>query len=197
MDKKANKPHNAANPLSTTRRVIWYALRTLLVICAVLALCYAVFTEAMYISNMYIVTTEGMALRAEAILKAGSRSDLEQYFTEEQLNGDYMLYAGTYDDYTVDSYDYRYQIKSVKVLPWSSTGSITYVERIPSITATADVDAEESAAPAWTAVRYEVVLSKVEGRWLISALTVLEEDPPEEVLPTPDYGQLEGASAEP
>ena len=192
MDKKAKNEHTSANPLSTTRRVIWYALRTLLIICAVLALCYAVFTEAMYISNMYVVATEGMALRAETILTSGSRSELEQYFTDEQLDRDYMLYDGAYDDFTVDNYDYRYSIEGIKVLPWSSTGSITYVERIPSIIASADVDAEEGAvAPAWTPVRYAIVLSKIEGRWLISDLTVLEENPEEEVLPTPDYSQLE------
>ena len=191
MDKKTESTHNA-NPLGTTRRIIWYALRTVLVISVILALCYGVFTEAMYISNMYIVATEGMSLRAEAILTSASVSDLEQYFTEEQLDGDYMLYAGTYGDYTIENYDYRFQIKGIRVLPWSKSGTITYVERIPTITGSADFESETPAyPPAWTPVCYAIRLNKVEGRWLISGLTVLEENPEEEVLPTPDYSQLE------
>ena len=194
MDKKKQRI-SSANPLATTRRVIWYALRTVLVISVILALCYAVFTEAMYVSNMYIVTTEGMALRADAILTAGSVSELEQYFTEEQLLSDPMLYSDEYSGYTIESYDYRFSIERIRVLPWGKTGSITYVERIPTIVATADSEmAEEggSGAPEWTSVRYSVVLSKTEGRWLISGLTVLEQDLQEEALPTPDYSQLQG-----
>ena len=194
MDKKKQRI-SSANPLATTRRVIWYALRTVLVISVILALCYAVFTEAMYVSNMYIVTTEGMALRADAILTAGSVSELEQYFTEEQLLSDPMLYSDEYSGYTIESYDYRFSIERIMVLPWGKTGSITYVERIPTIVATADSEmAEEggSGAPEWTSVRYSVVLSKTEGRWLISGLTVLEQDLQEEALPTPDYSQLQG-----
>ena len=147
MAKDRDEKQTGANPLGITRRIIWYALRTVLVISVILALCYGVFTEAMYVSNMYIVATEGMALRADAILTSGSISDLEQYFTEEQLQGDYMLYADTYADYTIENYDYRFEIKGVRVFPWSKSGTITYIERIPSITGTADHEAEAASAP--------------------------------------------------
>ena len=36
------------------------------------------------------------------------------------------------------------------------------------------------------------LLDKVEGRWLIAGLTVLEENPEAAPAPTPDYSQLEG-----
>lgn len=181
-----------ANPLGTIRRVIWYALRTVLIVSAILALCFGVFTEAMYISNIYIVTTEGMALRADAVLKSGSLSDLRQYFTEEQIARDYFLHSGEYHAYTVESYDYRYDIKGFRVYPWKTTGTVTYTERIPVINATPDSEAEAgSVVPAWTAVRYNITLTKTEGRWLISALDIQELDPEEEALPTPDYSQLE------
>ena len=88
MDNAKAKRQDAANPLSTIRRVIWYALRIVLIASAVLGLCYGVFTEAMYLSNIYIVVTEGMPLRAEAILRDGSVSELSQYFTEEQILSD-------------------------------------------------------------------------------------------------------------
>ena len=193
--KKADTPvrESGANPLGTIRRVIWYALRTVLIVSAILALCFGVFTEAMYVSNIYIVTTEGMALRADAVLKNGSIADLRQYFTEEYLDGDYALHAGLYRSFTVESYDYRYDIKGMRVLPWSNSATMVYVERIPVINASANSDAEEGAQlPQWHAMRYSVLLTKSEGRWLISGIKVLEEDPEEEPLPTPDYSQLEG-----
>ena len=197
MESSSQTGHRA-NPLTTTRRLIWYALRTVLIICAVLALCYAVFTEFMYISNMYIVATEGMALRAEAVLKSGSLAELEQYFTEEQLKSDSLLYSGKYDGFTVESYDYRFQIKSIFVLPWSNVGNIVYVERIPQINGTPANEAEEGAeTPEWTPVKYKLILTKVEGRWLISGLGVLEENVEEEALPTPDYSRLESAAPRP
>lgn len=192
MDNAKAKRQDAANPLSTIRRVIWYALRIVLIASAVLGLCYGVFTEAMYLSNIYIVVTEGMPLRAEAILRDGSVSELSQYFTEEQILSDAMLYSDDYSGFTVDSYDYRYDIGRFKVLPWSKNASMVYIERIPTINATPESDTEENAsAPAWQAVRYNILLTKTEGRWLISGLEVLELDPQEDVLPTPDYSQLE------
>ena len=181
-----------ANPLGTIRRVIWYALRTVLIASAILALCYGVFTEAMYISNIYIVTTEGMSMRAEAVLRSASVSDLRQFFTEEQISRDVLLYRGDYHDFTVESYDYRYEIKGFRVYPWKTVGTVTYIERIPVINATPNTESDSGAvAPAWTSVRYEIQLTKIEGRWLISALNIEELDPAEEVLPTPDYSQLE------
>ena len=181
-----------ANPLGTIRRVIWYALRTVLIASVILALCYGVFTEAMYISNIYIVTTEGMSMRAEAVLRSASVSDLRQFFTEEQISRDVLLYRGDYHDFTVESYDYRYEIKGFRVYPWKTVGTVTYIERIPVINATPNTESDSGAvAPAWTSVRYERQLTKIEGRWLISALNIEELDPAEEVLPTPDYSQLE------
>ena len=187
MAKKKDK----ASPLGTARRSIWFVLRAVLAISLLLGLAYAVFTEFMYISNMYIITTEGMKLRADTVLKNGDVKELEQYFTETFINSDGLILTKPYQDYAVDSFDYRYKIKSVSVLPWSKTGSMTYVERIPSFVASPISDNVDRTAPAWIPMTYKVRLVKVEGKWLIAGLEVLEENPPEEVRPTPDYSQLE------
>ena len=187
MGKAQNK-----NPLGKLRRSIWFVLRAVLIISAILGIAYGVFTEAMYISNMFIVTTEGMSLRAETILQNGSHSELEQYFTDRFLEEDELLNGGAYLDFAVDSYDYRYDIKGFSVLPWSRTGSVTYVERIPTIRATPVSEEVQGPVTPWTPMHYRVNLVKLDGRWLIDSLTVVEENPPEEVRPTPDYSQIEG-----
>lgn len=182
-----------SNPLGTVRRSIWFVLRAVIIISLLLAAAYAVFTEALYISNMYVIVTEGMEKRADVILKNGGSSDLTQYFTEDFILYDELLSERPYSDFLVDSFDYRYEIKGVRVFPWASTGSITYAERIPTINAAPVSDEVTGPAPAWKPMVYRVNLVKQDGRWLINSLTVLEESPEEEVLPTPDYSQLETA----
>ncbi len=184
-----------SNPLSTLRRSIWYVLRAVLIVSLLLGFAFAVFTEGMYISNMFIVVTEGMSLRADTILKNGSVSDLSQYFTQEFLDSDDLLLSGAYLDYAVDSYDYRYAIKGIRVLPWAKNGSVGYIERIPTIVASPISEEVKGPVTPWTPMRYKINLVKVEGRWLISSLAVVEENPEEEARPTPDYSQLEDNSA--
>ncbi|MBR3382979.1 MAG: hypothetical protein IKG85_08110 [Clostridia bacterium] len=180
-----------SNPIGKVRRSIWFVLRAVLIVSVVLGLAYAVFTEAMYVSNMYVVTTEGMKLRADTVLKNGSKTELRQYFTDDFIASDALLADGAYLDYAVDSYDYRYSIKGFSVFPWATTGSFRYVERIPTITATPVSDEVSGPVTPWVPMYYKVNLKKVDGRWLIDSLVVLEENTPEEARPTPDYSQLE------
>lgn len=181
-----------SNPIGTIRRSIWFIVRAVLLVSIMLGLAYAVFTEGMYISNMYIIVTEGMENRADNVLKNSADSELSQFFTEDFLQHDELLLGGSYLDWAVDSFDYRYEIKGISVLPWAKTGHVKYVERIPTIVATPISDEVQGSVPPWTPMLYRVNLVKVEGRWLISSLMVLEEAPAEEARPTPDYSQLEG-----
>ncbi|MBO4848218.1 MAG: hypothetical protein J5586_03595 [Clostridia bacterium] len=185
------KKDTGSNPLGTVRRSIWYVLRAVLVVSLLLGLAFAVFTECMYITNMGIIVTSGMKLRAETILKNGAVADLRQYFTEEHLNTDPDILGNPYSDFIVDSYDYRYSIKGISVLPWAKTGSVTYIERIPSIIANPVSDEVTGPVKPWTPMLYKIQLVKVDGCWLIDRLIVIEENPEEEAKPTPDYSQLE------
>ncbi len=185
------------NPVSVVRRSIWYILRIVVALTLVLIVCYGIFMEAMQVSNIYIIITEGMELRADCILEQGGLLELTEYFTESWVNKDTALYDGKYADFVVDSYDYRLSIESIRVLPWSKTASIICVERIPSIQAKPDNEAENTSVPEWFNARYRVLLEKIEGRWLITGLELIAENPKgEEVKHTPDYSQLSTAKPE-
>ena len=186
----ANRNENS-NPLGTVRRSIWYVLRTVIVISLILGLVFAFFTEGMYISNIYVIVTEGMQMRAEIVLKHGDPAELRQYFTDEFLASDELVNSGKYLDYLIDSYDYRYSIKGVSVLPWGKNGSMTYVERIPVISGSSVSDDVTEPLPSWIPMSYKVQLKKIDGCWLINDLAIIEFNPPEEARPTPDYSQLE------
>ena len=53
---------------------------------------------ALYISNMYIVVTEGMELRAECILQNGPKLELTKFFTEDYLKQDALLNYNTQEE---------------------------------------------------------------------------------------------------
>lgn len=180
-----------ADKVAVVRRSVWYILRTVLIIFAIIVLCYAVFTETMYVSNLYIIVTEGMEKRADCILSSGGVLELSDYFDEYWLSADTALYAGKYDSFHVEAYDYRISIESIRVYPWSSSAKLVVVERIPSISAEAFDDSNEEPVPKWDNARYEISLEKLDGRWLITKLAVLEYDPEPKPGNTPDYSQLE------
>lgn len=184
---------------SIARRSIWYVLRALLIAAAVLLLALGLFLTGMNVSNLYILTTEGMELRAETILYHNSVLELTKYFTEEFVQNDAALYEGLYDGFTIKTYNYRIDIERFSVSPWGDTATFRVVERMLDISATqkdTTETAEKLTLPDWTDARYDVVFKKIDGRWYIKELHVLELNPPEEAKPTPNMSLLPSASPE-
>ena len=186
----------ARNSYGIAKRSIWYVLRTLIITAAIVAMCLGVFIEGLHVSNLYILVTEGMQKRAEAILKygkTGGHVDLTPYFTEEGINNDKELTTGEYANFTVASYDYRVDVKDIFVLPWSVRANMTVDARLAAINAASDfADSEtEQPLPEWEAGRYQVVFKKVGSRWYINSITLLQKDPETEVKPTPDMSLMD------
>lgn len=185
------------NKYAVARRSIWYVLRTLIIAAAIIALCLGVFITGMHVSNLYILTTEGLEKRADCILTNGAVLDLTNYFTEEFVMNDVALYEGKYDDFNISSYDYRLSVESVSVLPWNSRASMQVVEGMASISGKANIGADTTEGetpeiPEWETVRYTISFTKIGSRWYISGITLIESNPEVSTKPTPDYSQLEG-----
>ena len=85
-------------------------------------LCIGAFLTAERYSNLYILTSEGMALRAECVFADGARNDLEEYFTLSFLQSDPAMSDATYANYTITDYNYDLTIERISVLPWSMIG---------------------------------------------------------------------------
>ena len=96
------------------RRSIWYILRFVLIASVVVTLCYAALMEAMYVSNIYIIVTEGMEMRADCILGNKSKAELTEHFTESWLQEDEAVNGNKYSLYRVDSYDHRLEIEKFR-----------------------------------------------------------------------------------
>lgn len=183
----------ARNKYKIARRSIWYVLRTLLIAAGIVMLCLGVFIEGMHVSNLYILATEGLAARAETIIKNGEPLELTTYFTEDYINNDAALYREDYEGFTVASFDYRVDIRSFFVLPWSVRATMVIDDRLAAINAAANETDEDEPAPAlpgWTPGRYQMIFKKEGSRWYISGLVLVEENPETEVKPTPDMSLL-------
>ncbi|HOR12422.1 MAG TPA: hypothetical protein PKX46_00750 [Clostridia bacterium] len=187
---KQQKPTGAA----MAKRGIWFFMRTILLLLLLGALCYGAFKTASSAANLYILTTEGMQLRAECILLEGPRQRLRDYFTPTFIAEDEALKGAIYDGYTIIGFDYNVKIEGISVWPWSETAAVTLVERLTSLTGTLHeekrpADSQEGAVfppPAWEAGRYLLRFKRLGGRWYIYQLQLLEAAPPEAPKATPD-----------
>lgn len=186
----------ARNKYRIARKSIWYVLRTLIIAAAIVGLCFAVFVEGMQVSNLYILVTEGLDARADVIINDLEPDELTLYFTDEFIANDNALYTGEYTGFTVASYDYRVDIRSFFVLPWSVKASMTIDDNLAAINAAADSVGEDETPPElpeWTSGRYEMVFTKVGSRWYISGMGLVKIDPEPDVRGTPDMSLLEDA----
>ncbi|MDR0840836.1 MAG: hypothetical protein LBN26_05550 [Christensenellaceae bacterium] len=178
------------NQYTVARKSVWYVLRTLLAIVVIIVLAFIVFVEAMYISNIYILVTEGMEARAECILQNGSTAGLTEYFTQDFVALDHALYDGAYSEYTISNFLYKLQVQSIVALPWDNTASVRVTERMLALSGKANEGAPSEKLPAWVDVRYRVKLSRMQGRWYISDIILLEENPVDPPKPTPNLALI-------
>ena len=169
-----------------------YVVRSLLLIILAVILCIGAFLTAERYSNLYILTSEGMALRAECVFADGARNDLEEYFTLAFLESDPAMSDATYANYTITDYNYDLTIDKISVLPWSMSATVTATERVTlkgNINAdqlSEDQNPADFPLPEWTPKRYKIKFINVNARWYVSELTLLEENPDGSNLGTPD-----------
>ena len=178
--------------LRVARRSMMYVVRTLLLIILAVILCIGAFLTAERYSNLYILTSEGMAIRAECVFADGARNDLEEYFTLTFLENDPAMSDATYSNYTITDYNYDLSIDRISVLPWSLSATVIATERV-SLKGTINADqlGEDQnpldfPLPEWTPKRYKIKFINANARWYISELTLLEENPDISNLGTPD-----------
>lgn len=178
-------------------RASWFLLRTILIVLLCAGVFYFAFATAMNYGSIYVISTEGIELRADVILGAAQEDELSSYFTEQWLQSDGMLTQSPYENYKVTAYNYSLRLEKIRVWAWSKTGAVTVTERVTGLTGTATdgalgADGKAAEAPAWTDCRYELILEKGEGGvWKINEIRLLEE------LPKPTPAPTEEPSASP
>jgi len=192
MTNSNDKEPKDVRRLRVARRSMMYVVRTLLLVILAVILCIGAFLTAERYSNLYILTSEGMALRAECVFADGARNDLEEYFTLTFLESDPAMSDATYANYTITDYNYDLAIDRISVLPWSMSATVIATEHVSlkgNINAdqlSEDQNVADYPLPAWTPKRYKIKFINADARWYISELTLLEENPDGSDLGTPD-----------
>jgi len=192
---RTNEESREVRRIRVARRSMLYIVRTLLLILLAVIFCIGAFLTAQRMSNLYILASDGMALPADCVLADGARNDLEEYFTLTFLQNDPAMTDTTYSNYTITSYNYDLTIDKISVLPWSMSATVIATERV-SIKGEINADqisegqsAGDYPPPEWMPVRYKITFINTNARWYISELTVLEENPDQSNLGTPDMNQ--------
>ena len=190
--KKASEIRAARKQLRAVtgvRRSVFYFMRAILTVLIVATLCIFSFLSAARISNAYILVNEGMSLRAESILKNASVNDLAAYFTSDCIGTDKLqreTSAAPYAGSSVSSYQYDLSIASLHLLPWHVNTYVDVVEQIRSIRGSVSAESGISQIPDWTPRKYRLTLSKIENRWYIDSIELLELNPKIDPPATPD-----------
>ncbi len=190
--KKVFYQSKAERRAKTARRAAIYLMRTVIMVVMACIICVVAFLAAVRISNVYILASEGMSLRAECILADGSRNDLDGYFTPSWLERDPELNEKTYSNYTITDYSYNLSVERISVMPWSVVATIIATETV-SIRGNVNEEllsegqnAADFPPPDWTPVRYKIHIISRSGQWYINELETLEKNPIQKPLGTPD-----------
>lgn len=189
--RKAANRRNPADKVGAARRSLWYILKVIVIIAVIIAFCYAVFIEAVYVSNIFIIATEGMEMRADCILKNDSARKLAEHFSGDWLMVDEALKSSKYDAFHVDSYIYNIKIKKLTVYPWSETAKLEIIENVSSISAKPYSESTASDIPKWESAKYGILMKKDKGRWIIDEIILIDAEPELEPAHTPDYSKLQ------
>lgn len=191
------------------RRFLWFFATRLMLLTLVAALLVVGFYMAMNSANIYVLLTDGLTARADAILVGGDGAQFSDYFEESYLEGDSLLNealagASVYSNYDVSSYDHSVTLNWMWSWPWSETAQAEITETVyaiegdPLASAADRVTSGEltSYPPHWQGGRYRVLLAKRGGQWRISQILLLEPivEPEPTQEPTPAPGEEEGES---
>ena len=170
------------------RRLTWFVATRLMVVVAVLGVFVMAFYFAMNAANIYVILKDGMARRTQAVMMGEDMAQLENYFSPACLDRDEMLRVTAEDGsvytnyYDIKGIDHRLQLEYVWCWPWDDTASATFVERVVGIDGRikSSLRAQGLAMgltvspPAWQTIRYDAILVRVDGRWMIRDLSQRE-----------------------
>ena len=169
------------------RRFLWFFATRLMLLTLIAALLVVGFYMAMNSANIYVLLTDGLTERADAIIAGADASQLSDYFEESYLASDALLteaLAGNsaYANYKVTSYDHSVSLNWMWSWPWSETAQAEITETVfqiegkPLASAADRVTSGEltSYPPHWQGGRYRVLLVKRNGQWRISQIMLLE-----------------------
>jgi hypothetical protein len=166
-------------------RGIWFFAKIAIAILVVISLMAVGYIVARDVANVYIITTDGMKLRAGVALGTQDSSDLYKFFSGTSVADDDELKNGKYDEFVIRDFEYKLKVKSLWCNPWRKTAEVIVVESVVNIEGKSSSTAEEEeevVIPEWPRREFKLSFINLDDKWLINEITVREYLDPE---PTP------------
>lgn len=161
-------------------RAISYLIRSVIVIAIIIFFLWACYQETSQITNVSIITVEGMTARAEVIINAGDvdqydSEELAEYFLTTTIQSDSQLANSIYQYYLVSNYDYTVSIDKVHVWPWSKKATVDMHEITTPVNGSlndiVENDSLEKTPPNWDDKAYKIHLRRDgKHRWYIERM---------------------------
>lgn len=160
-------------------------LKWMVIVAVVVFLCAGGFLTAMNISHIYILVSDGMAMRVGVSIGYNEEEELPKFFNYETINADTIYQRrAEYEDYDMESFVSEVSIESIDTAPWRDDAVVILTQSVPFVTGYLPIskqtqeqlaDPNKIPAPAWDKeARYELTLEKVEDKWMITSLTELD-----------------------
>ena len=100
------------------RRLVWFIGRNLIWLCVILGVLVCGFYMCLNTANIYVILTDGLEKRVDAILTREDAEKLGMYFHADFLSNDDALegaFDGTsvYSDYVISDFEYDLKIEKL------------------------------------------------------------------------------------
>lgn len=153
-------------------RFVLYFIRKLTAIVVIIVLImFAAFMGYDY-ANIYVSVNEGIARRAEVVLKEGDYTSLSKFYTQGYLEKDSLLSNNPFKSFVVVNYDMRIKVKKISVWPWNDVAKVTIEEVVKDINAVPkDSEEEDLTIPQWENAE-KLITMKKNGRWRIDDMVI-------------------------
>lgn len=163
------------------RKLVWFVASRLIIITCVLGLMTIAFYFSMNAANIYVILKDGMAQRALTVMTGSGTEELTKYFSAAYLPLDKRLETlrndtNPYEPYQITGIDHRLRMEWMWTWPWEDTARATITEQVPAIDGRilseyrALTPEENWSPPRWPSARYDVILTRENGQWLIREL---------------------------
>jgi len=157
--------------LNTLLRFVQYLAKRVIILAIIISLAVLAAFIAYDCANIYIVITEGMTLRATAILEGQENIVLNKFFTQSYLNADPLMNNNVYEDFIIQDYNIKMRVKWLWAWPWEDKVKVVIEESIPKIVGKPKDDEQAAKTPpAWQNGEKIVLLEKIDSYWKIAGV---------------------------
>ncbi|MFO7296050.1 MAG: hypothetical protein FWJ59_04605 [Caldicoprobacter sp.] len=157
--------------LNIMLRFIQYIAKRVVALLILILLAILVTFTAYDCANIYIVVTEGLTQRVDAIMNNHENVSLKKFFSSTFLNSDPLLNNNVYADFIIQDYKLQLSIKKLWVWPWEDSTRVVVEEVVSDITATPiEKDQEVKTPPPWQNGEKIILLERKAGLWKINGI---------------------------